>query len=103
MTSAGVDGGRVLAMKDRIIVWFSCGAASAVASKETITRYGTSHEVVIVNCDTRINEHPDNYRFSADCEKWFGQPIVYIRSDDYKSVDEVFEAVAFCLSPASAL
>lgn len=78
-------------MKDRIIVWFSCGAASAVAAKKTIALYGAEKDVVIVCCDTRASEHPDNVRFSVECEKWFGQAVVYIRNSAYETVDDVFE------------
>jgi hypothetical protein len=73
----------------RVISWFSCGAASAVASKLAIASFAPV-PVIIANCDTRMSEHPDNYRFSKDCEKWFGQPIVYLRNKEYRDVDEVF-------------
>lgn len=82
-------------MKPRLLAWFSCGAASAVAAKESIRLYGETHDVMIVNCDTRPSEHPDNYRFSAECEKWFGQPITYIRNEDYQTVDEVFKKTRY--------
>lgn len=75
----------------RIISWFSHGAASAVASKLAIEQLSKDNEVLIVNCDTRPSEHPDNYRFSEDCERWFGQKIVFIRNDKYNTVDDVFE------------
>ena len=32
-------------MKQTIAVWFSCGAASAVAAKKTIEKYGKTHKV----------------------------------------------------------
>ena len=73
----------------RIIAWFSCGAASAVAAKSALTMFG-SERVEVVCCDTRPSEHPDNYRFSEDCERWFGKKITYLRSDKYPNVDEVF-------------
>lgn len=79
----------------RIIAWFSCGAPSACAAKETVRRYGDSHEVLVVNCDTRPSEHPDNYRFSADVEKWLGQPILYLNSDKFGTVDEVYEKTRY--------
>lgn len=34
--------------KSRIVCQFSCGAASAVATKLAIAQYGATHEVVIV-------------------------------------------------------
>jgi len=39
-------------MNNRILVWFSCGAAYAVASKMTL-RLFPEREVKIVCCDTR--------------------------------------------------
>lgn len=74
-----------------MLAWFSCGGPSAVAAKRAIEMFGDSHEVLVVNCDTRPSEHSDNYRFSREVESWLGQPIVYIRNDEYKDVDEVFE------------
>jgi len=39
--------------------------------------------------DTK-NEHPDTYRFLADCEKWYGLPIERISSPDYESVQDTW-------------
>lgn len=75
----------------RVLCWFSCGASSAVAVKESIRLYGDKYEVIPVLCDTRPSEHKDNYRFFMDCEKWFGREIVCIRNDKYDTVDDVFE------------
>lgn len=86
---------RSVSLRPRILCWFSCGAASAVAAKRTIELYSATHEVLVVNCDTRSSEHPDNYRFSADCEKWFGQPIIYISSNKFTNVDDVFERTRY--------
>lgn len=68
----------------RILCWFSCGAASAIATKLTLAQYANHpvHEVVVVRCIVR-EEHPDNERFAADCEKWFGVPIVNIIAEEY--------------------
>jgi hypothetical protein len=66
----------------RIIGWFSCGAASAVAVKIT----GADP----VYCETGA-EHPDNQRFMADCEAWFGKPVKRLRSDEYKDTWDVWE------------
>lgn len=82
-------------MKKRILVWFSCGGPSAMAAKLAIKLYGGSHEVLIVNCDTRPSEHEDNYRFSKECEAWFGQPITYIFNDSFATVDDVFEKTRY--------
>lgn len=74
----------------RVVCWFSCGAASAVATKLAITQYA-GREIVIARCVVR-EEHPDNDRFAADCEKWFGMPITNMISEKYSgSIFEVFE------------
>lgn len=73
--------------KNRIISWFSCGAASAVATKIMLAK---ESPVTIVNCEIK-EEHPDNKRFRLDCEKWFDQEIIVLGNDEYKrSIDEVF-------------
>lgn len=57
-----------------IVVWFSCGAASAVAARETLKLYGDTCNVRIVNSPV-LEEGWDNRRFLADVEKWLGQKI----------------------------
>lgn len=72
----------------RVVSWFSCGAASAVATKLAIAKY---EDVTIVRCIVR-EEHPDNERFANDCEKWFGRPIVNLINEKFDgSVDNVIE------------
>jgi 3'-phosphoadenosine 5'-phosphosulfate sulfotransferase (PAPS reductase)/FAD synthetase len=66
----------------RIISWFSCGAASALATKLT-------PKSIPVYCDTGA-EHPDNKRFLRDCEKWFGRKVVKLRSDQYVDTWDVW-------------
>lgn len=65
----------------RTIGWFSCGAASAVAVKLTGAQP--------VYCETGA-EHPDNERFLADCERWFGQPVTRLHSDEYADTWDVW-------------
>ena len=67
----------------RTLSWFSCGAASAVATKLT-------PGCVPVYCDTGA-EHPDNKRFLADCEPWFGVTVTRIASERYADTWEVWE------------
>jgi hypothetical protein len=86
----------------RVLAWFSCGAASAVAAKEAISMYGKSHEVIVVNCDTRSSEHQDNYRFSEQIEKWLGVKITYIKNDTYGDVDDVFRKTRYMSGPRGA-
>lgn len=77
--------------KPRVIVWFSCGAASTVAAKLTIEQFGQTHDVRVVCCDTRPSENSDNYRYSREVEQWLGQEITYIRNDEFGTVDDVFD------------
>jgi len=60
--------------KPIIAVWFSCGAASAVAAKKTIEKYGDTHTIRIIN-NPVAEEHEDNRRFLSDVEKWLGIEI----------------------------
>lgn len=77
----------------RVLCQFSCGAASAVATKLALTQYGS--RCVIVNAYV-AEEHPDAQRFLADCEKWFGQPIISLRDTKFNaSAIEVFERVGY--------
>lgn len=73
----------------RIVAWFSCGVASAVATKLTLAAHPTD-EVAIARCVV-TNEHPDNDRFAADCEMWFGRPVINLRSTEYADCWEVWE------------
>jgi hypothetical protein len=73
----------------RRLVWFSCGAASAVAAKLAVDKYGDDCEVVY--CDLRKDEHPDNARFLTDVERWIGRPVTVIASSKYESINDVFE------------
>lgn len=66
----------------RTIGWFSCGAASAVAVKLT--------DAEPVYCGTGA-EHPDNARFMADCEAWFGRSVTRLQSEEYADTWAVWE------------
>lgn len=73
----------------RIVGQFSCGAASAVATKLILAEHDPSN-VVIVNAFMQ-DEDEDNRRFLADCEKWFNHPITVLRDEKYgASAIEVF-------------
>lgn len=86
----------------RIVSWFSCGAASAVATKLAIQSAG-GREVVVAYCDTFKREHPDNRRFFADCERWFGQAILILGNDEYdRDPDVVFRKTRFLVGPTGA-
>jgi hypothetical protein len=77
----------------RVLAQFSCGAASAVATKLAIAEHGSN--VVILNAFI-AEEHPDNRRFFDDCKAWFGMPIVELRDEKYNaSAINVFERVGY--------
>jgi hypothetical protein len=74
-----------------IVVWFSCGAASAVAARETLRRYGDIAQVTIVNSPI-LEEDIDNRRFLDDVAAWLNVPITYAINPDYAhcSVEETW-------------
>lgn len=75
----------------RILVWFSCGAASAIAAKLACEKYGVDNpDLEILYCDTLKFEHEDNPRFMADVSAWIGKPIKILKSQEYEDVDDVF-------------
>ena len=77
----------------RIVCQFSCGAASAVATKLALAEYG--ERCAIVNAFI-VNEHEDNRRFLADCERWFGVPVTVLRDEKYGSdIVQVFKRKQF--------
>jgi hypothetical protein len=59
----------------RIVCWFSCGAASAVATKLAIAENAGKLPLIIAYTEV-VEEHPDNKRFLKDCEEWFGQEVL---------------------------
>lgn len=63
----------------RIVCQFSCGAASAVATKLTLAQHP---EAAIINAFLE-NEHPDNRRFLTDCEAWFARSVTVLRDTEY--------------------
>lgn len=73
----------------KIVAWFSCGNASAINTKLLLETYPNCN-IVVARCVVP-NEHPDNDRFSDDCEKWFGVPILKLQSSKFKDCWEVWE------------
>lgn len=79
----------------RIVCQFSCGAASAVATKLALAEYSATHDVQIVNAFIK-QEHEDNRRFLRECEQWFGRPVMQLRDSRYGAdVIRVFEQVGY--------
>jgi len=77
----------------RTVCWFSCGAASAVATKIALAERERERESELIIAYTEVKEeHPDNKRFLAECEEWFGQKIEILGNDFYdRSIYRVFE------------
>lgn len=76
-------------MKNKtIVVWFSCGAASAVAAKKTVEKYGDHNQVLIVNNPVK-EEDEDNRRFLHNVSEWIGQPIIIAINKKYPSCSAV--------------
>lgn len=67
----------------RTIAWVSAGAASAVAAK-------LSPGAVLAYCETGA-EHPDNERFLADCEVWWGRKAERLKSGKYADTWDVWK------------
>jgi hypothetical protein len=86
----------------RIVCQFSCGAASAVATKLAIAQYGATYDVQIINAFLK-EEHEDNRRFATDCEQWFGQTINVLRDEKYgASIIQVFKRRQYMKGPYGA-
>lgn len=73
--------------RDTISVWFSAGAASAVAAKLTVERYPEC-KVRLVNNPVAEEDH-DNLRFLRDVEKWVGVEVEFARNADYPAASAV--------------
>ncbi len=86
-----------------IAVWFSCGAASAVAAHETIRRYGATHEIRVVN-NPVVEEDKDNRRFLLDVSQWLGVTIEIATHDKYPNASavEIWEKRKFMSGPTGA-
>lgn len=83
----------------RIVAQFSNGVASAVAAKLAKAQHG---QIEIVNAYL-LEEHEDNRRFTADCERWLGQSITMLRDErDGASVIRVFRRKQYMKGPHGA-
>jgi hypothetical protein len=83
-----------------IAVWFSCGAASAVAAKLTIEKYP---DVRVVN-NPVVEEDEDNERFLSDVETWLGVKIERATNSKYPSCSarDVWQDRRFMSGPLGA-
>jgi hypothetical protein len=71
-----------------IAVWFSCGAASAVAAKKTLELYKDTHHIRVVN-NPVAEEDADNLRFLQDVQNWLGVEIEFATNKNYPSCSAV--------------
>ena len=91
-TRTTLPSGQTSFLGGRTLVWFSCGAASAVAAKIAIDEIGS---VEVVHCDTLPDEHEDNVRFFGEVQDWLGQEIVQLKSDKYATCDDVYRKTGY--------
>lgn len=76
-------------MQGKIIaVWFSCGAASAVAAKRTVELYGANNTVRILN-NPVVEEDEDNLRFLRDVQEWVGVQVETVVNSRYPTASAV--------------
>src|ERR1035437_4278394 len=92
--------------EQRLLVWFSCGAASAVAAK-LVSEMDLDMRVEYLYCDTLKYEHPDNVRFLHDVEQWIHHLIRPLNPADYNGgytdIFDVFERRHFLNGQHGAL
>ena len=86
-----------------IVVWFSCGAASAVAALKTKEKYGERNTIRYVNNPLK-EEDEDNQRFLIDVAAWLNVEIEHAINPKYPncSITEVFEKRKFMSGPMGA-
>ena len=84
--------------KSFVVAWWSAGITSAVACKMALEMYGNV-KLYYIKIDSA---HPDNDRFKADCEKWYGCEIETLQSSKFKDQFEVIEQVGAINTPYGA-
>lgn len=89
----------VKSKEGRKVVWFSCGAASAVAAKLAVQEYGD--DCVVVYCDTG-GEHESNKQFLKDVQSWIGKDITVLKNEKYKDHFDVYEKTKYLLGAGGA-
>lgn len=82
----------------RTVCHFSCGAASAVATKLTLA---ANPNAVAVYAETGA-EDLDNLRFLSDCEEWFGISVIRLKNPKYRDTWEVWEKRKYIAGVAGA-
>lgn len=84
--------------KSFIVGWWSAGITSAVAVKVALELY-ENVQLYYIGINTA---HADNLRFKRDCEKWYGQEIITLKSREFDNQFEVIEKVRAVNTPYGA-
>ena len=84
----------------KYVCWFSAGITSAVATKIAIQELGKK-KVAVCYIETG-NHHPDNARFIADCEKWYGCKIQILKNRKFENVQDVVLTKGIINTPRGA-
>ncbi len=85
--------------EQRTLIWFSCGAASAVAAKIACDKYPKAE---VLYCDTLAYEHEDNARFLRDVSTWIQRDIKILSSKKYRDIFDVFEKTGWLVGVGGA-
>jgi len=86
-------------IENRVVAWFSCGAASAVATLLAAEKYKA---IDAVYCRV-VEEHEDNLRFLDDFTKVTGIPVKTIINEKHQgSIYNVFLSRKFIKGPTGA-
>lgn len=86
---------------NRVVVWFSCGATSAVAAKLTIQKYRNRMPIKVFYCDTG-GEHYTNLEFLREVESWIEHPITVLKNNKYRDHFDVFYKERYLVGPSGA-
>lgn len=78
-----------ISKENPVIAWWSGGADSAIVCWLCLIWFGKQN-VRVVFIDTR-NEDDDTYRFKDDCEKWWGVRIETICTEDWDTIEEIWD------------
>ena len=83
----------------RTVVWFSAGAASAVAAMLTVR---DAPDAILAYTDPG-SEHTDNDRFIGDVERWLGVTVTRLKSEKYADTWQVWNERRYLNGPSGAL
>lgn len=86
----------------RLVCWWSAGVPSAVAAAVALQTIPATEKVVAYCANVESVEHPDNARFLADCERWYGQTVQKLYSPDFRDTWDVFERTRWLVGVAGA-